>query len=153
MANFCIELKNNWGVALDRLSDESICRVVEETARTVTTEQDLYARIAIEFGDMQLTHPQFGALAARVMMAQLYMDTPGRFEDAMRTLYKDGVLAGTAWEACETNSKCIREILKRHQHADFNNFTYQGVNHLMKSYLLKNKAGVRGSSKNDPCTK
>ena len=141
VANFCVQLKNEYGVALDRITDEDVRRIVEECAYT-TNEDDLSDRVAIEFGNMQQTHPQYGTLAARVLMAQLYLKTPCKFEDAMKTLHDDGVLADTAWEACKTNSKRIQDIFKRHRHADFNNFTYQGVNHLIKSYLLRNKAGV-----------
>ncbi|XP_070184619.1 ribonucleoside-diphosphate reductase large subunit-like [Littorina saxatilis] len=140
--DFCLTLKTQWRRPLDKISEDSIRTVVTSTASTVNNERSLYARAAIEFGDMQLTHPQYGDLAARLLMAQLYMDTPGRFEEAMYTLWKDKKLAEETWEACRRYSTEIEDLLRQHADADFNNFTYQGVTHLIKSYLMRSTDGT-----------
>jgi ribonucleoside-diphosphate reductase subunit M1 len=141
--NHCIELKTVYGKPLDGLSEDAIADVVRTTATTVQDTDGLFSRVAIEFGNMQMEHYQYGQLAARVLMSQIYSTTPGRFCDAMRLLYEDGKLSDRTWKAVEENRDELVGLIDRSDpHADFNNFTYQGVTHLTKSYLLRSKDGT-----------
>lgn len=81
-------------------------------------------------------HPNWGTLAARIVVSNLHKSTPGRFSEAIRTLHdkvSDDVRSFVAAHA-EALDAAIRD------QADYE-YTYFGLRTLMRGYLL---AGAHG---------
>lgn len=95
------------------------------------------SQVATALGDMQTTHPHYGDLAARIIMSELYMHTPRSFDAAMKSLHDEGILADEVWAACKEHKIKIKRALAKHTSSDFVYCTFQGVHHLIKSFLLK----------------
>ena len=131
------------GKTLNKLDGDTLERVVRKhVIETPARVKDsvMFEALAVNMSNMQTIHPQYGELASRLLMSELYMKTPAHFTEAMRLLHSDGVFNNECWNAVSKWGQQIEKRLAETAHADFKNFIFQGANHL-KSYLLKDKEG------------
>lgn len=96
-----------------------------------------YHTLARYAGTMITTHPQYGDLAARLLMTDLYNNTPSSFMESMTILHEAGVLNERTFNITKRFEGIINVALCNKMSLDFTRFTYQGIKHLTRSYLLK----------------
>ena len=96
-----------------------------------------FGRLAAEIADQAVIHPDYGKLAARVEMSQIYLKTPGSFWASMKHLRDNGTLSDVVWSACCEHKNEIATFLQSHLDADYANFTYRGTLSLQWVYLAR----------------
>ncbi len=105
------------------------------------TMNEVYAEVAKHASTMITTHPQYGDLAARLLTMELYNKTPGRFHYGMKLLYDAGVLNKRTFGAACKHKVVLDDMVSTACSVDFKRFTYQGMKHMMRSYLLRGSGG------------
>ena len=109
---------------------QKVCAGVFNGVRTNQLDE-LAAEIA---ADMITTHPDYGLLAARIVVSNMYKETPSTFVEAMHQLYDHKLISAETWDVVNKFKTRWEDHLQVHQ--DFA-FTYFGIRTLAKSYLQK----------------
>ena len=101
----------------------------------------VYEEVAKHASTLITIHPQYGDLAARLIAMDLYDHTPGRFHDGMKLLYDAGVVNERTFRVASRHADMLDDIVSAACMIDFNRFTYQGMKHMIRSYLLRGADG------------
>lgn len=102
-----------------RVSDWEFSQFASETAAAMATE-----------------HPDFGILAARILVRQLQRDAPGTFSDAAEALFKQGAITQDLYSFVLKHRNTIDGAIK---HKRDYRFDFFGFKTLEKSYLLRDR--------------
>lgn len=107
-------------------------KVCSSISDGITTEQldNLSADISIS---LATTHPDYGILAAHILMSNLHKQTHG-FEHTFEELYKDGRIADDVYESFCKNKERILNSLNYDRDYSLDFFS---IKTLLKSYLFK----------------
>jgi ribonucleoside-diphosphate reductase alpha subunit len=106
----------------DEVSSRALWQLASETAAAMTTE-----------------HPDFGVLAARILVRQLQQEIPQTFSDAIIALHEQGAISSQLYSFVLQHRNSIDSaICYSRDYA----FDYFGFKTLEKSYLLRSPGGT-----------
>lgn len=83
-------------------------------------------------------HPDYDALASRLVVSNMHKEIPFTFSEVTEQLYKIGILNKEYYDYIITHSSDINDLI---DHSRDYLFDYFGIQTLRKSYLLKDKEG------------